>query len=103
MKGAVAILQPSSFESLSIVLLEGFMLGTPGVVNRKSAVLNDHIKVSGAGYSYGNQEEFSASLLEVIEPKNRTSLQENARAYYLNEYSLKSFKQRVFESFVTEV
>ena len=37
--GARAVVCSSPFESLSIVLLEGFGLGTPGLVNARSAVL----------------------------------------------------------------
>ena len=42
MAGAKAVICPSPYESLSIVLLEGLALGTPGLVNARSAVLEDH-------------------------------------------------------------
>ena len=42
MAGAKAILCPSRYESLSIVLLEGLAVGTPGLVSARSPVLDDH-------------------------------------------------------------
>ena len=48
MAGARALVCPSPYESLSIVLLEGLALGTPALVNARSAVLEDHCRRSNA-------------------------------------------------------
>ena len=50
--GARAVVCPSPFESLSIALLEGFALGSPGLVNARSEVLKEHCLRSGASLFY---------------------------------------------------
>jgi glycosyltransferase involved in cell wall biosynthesis len=58
-KGAVLSVQPSPVESLSITTLESFSQGTPVLVNKQSAVLCEHVDISGGGEAYGNVDEFS--------------------------------------------
>jgi glycosyltransferase involved in cell wall biosynthesis len=85
--GARAVVCPSPFESLSIVLLEGFGLRTPGIVNARSAVLADHCRRSNGGLSYSNVEEFSECLdLLVSQPALRAALGENGKAYVGRDY-----------------
>jgi glycosyltransferase involved in cell wall biosynthesis len=57
-KGAVLSVQPSPVESLSITTLESFSQRTPVLVNKKSAVLCEHIDLSCGGFVYDNPEEF---------------------------------------------
>ena len=62
MAGAKVVVCPSPYESLSIVLLEAFSLGTPGLVSSRSAVLEDHCRRSNGGLFYGNGAEFAEAL-----------------------------------------
>jgi len=88
MAGAKAVVCPSPYESLSIVLLEAFSLGTPGLVSSRSAVLEDHCRRSNAGLFYGNGEEFGEALdLLVRGAGMRDRLGENGRAYVRAEYA----------------
>lgn len=57
-RGAVASVQPSPLESLSITTLESFSQETPVLVNKRSAVLCEHIDLSGGGFTYDNIDEF---------------------------------------------
>ncbi|MFH0976565.1 MAG: glycosyltransferase [Spirochaetota bacterium] len=96
MKNALAFVHPSAFESLGIVLLESFMMGTPAIVNRKSDVLNEHIINSKAGYSYDNYDEFRDSLNQLIKDKDAyETLSKNARDYFIQNYSIKAYKNRL--------
>jgi glycosyltransferase involved in cell wall biosynthesis len=80
--GARAVVCSSPFESLSIVLLEGLGLGTPGLVNARSPVLEDHCRRSNAGLSYADGAEFSECLdLLVRQARLRAALGENGRSY----------------------
>jgi len=100
MRGALAFVHPSAYESLGIVLLEAFMMGTPVLVNSRSEVLNDHIVNSDGGYSYSSYEEFEKYLSELIENKPlRNKLGKNARQYYLNNYFISLYKKRLVSIF----
>jgi len=87
MAGARAILCPSPYESLSIVLLEAFALGTPGLVTARSAVLKDHCLRSNGGLWYGDADEFVEALdLLVSEAQVRDALGESGREYVEQNY-----------------
>jgi glycosyltransferase involved in cell wall biosynthesis len=85
--GARAVVCPSPFESLSIVLLEGFALGTPALASARSPVLKDHCLRSQGGLYYSCAAEFSEALdLLVREPRLREALGENGRRYVREHY-----------------
>ncbi len=87
MAGARAVVCPSPFESLSIVLLESMGLGTPGLVSARSEVMLDHCRRSQAGLYYASAGEFAESLdLLVRAPELRGRLGENGRLYVRQHY-----------------
>lgn len=101
--GARAVVCSSPYESLSIVLLEGFGLGTPGLVNARSAVLLDHGRRSNAGLSYADAAEFAECLdLLVIQPRLRAALGENGRSYVRQNYQWEAVLGR-YRSLITSV
>jgi len=62
---AVATIQPSPFESLSLVMLESWKLGTPVVANARSPVVAGQCARSGGGLTYSSYEDFAAALERV--------------------------------------
>ena len=87
MAGALAVTCPSPYESLSIVLLEGKGLGTPGLVNAGSAVLKEHCLRSNAGLFYEDGDEYGEALdLLVRDEGMRAALGANGRRYVDAEY-----------------
>lgn len=80
--GSVALVQPSKYESLSMVVLESFKLSRPVIVNGECKVLKGHIDRSDGGYCYYNYDEFKDALynLENDASKNR-SLGKNGLKY----------------------
>lgn len=66
MAGADALVLPSEFESLSIVVLESLALGVPVIVNGKCEVLKQHCVISRAGTYYTNYDEFAKQLNDMI-------------------------------------
>jgi glycosyltransferase involved in cell wall biosynthesis len=87
MAGARAVVCPSPYESLSIVLLEGLALGTPGLVNARSAVLKEHCLRSNAGLFYESGDEFAGALdLLTRDAPLRQALGTNGRTYVRDHY-----------------
>ena len=97
MAGAVAFVQPSPYESLSIVLLEAMAQRTPVIVNGQCEVLVDHVKDSGSGLIYRNPAEFVAAIGSMLSLKpNKRELQgEKAREYVLRNYSREQIAARL--------
>ena len=87
MAGAKAVICPSAYESLSIVLLEAFALGTPGLVTARSAVLEDHCRRSNAGLFYRDPDEFAEALDLLVRGRLREVLAENGRTYVREHYA----------------
>jgi glycosyltransferase involved in cell wall biosynthesis len=60
--GCSFLINPSPYESLSMVLLEAWSLNKPVLVSAKSDVLVGQCKRSNGGLWYGNYEEFEACV-----------------------------------------
>ena len=62
LRGALALVSPSAFESFSIVLMEAWTVGTPALVNRRCAVTRDHAERSGGALTFGSYAELEVAL-----------------------------------------
>ncbi|WP_141328192.1 glycosyltransferase family 4 protein [Myxococcus sp. AB025B] len=67
--GALAVVVPSRYESLSLLTLEAFAQGTPVLVNGRSDVLVGQVERSGAGRAYTDLASFIQGLREVGEAR----------------------------------
>jgi glycosyltransferase involved in cell wall biosynthesis len=67
--GALAVVVPSRFESLSLLTLEAFAQSTPVLVNGHSEVLRGQVERSGAGRAYESLDSFITGLREVGEQR----------------------------------
>jgi glycosyltransferase involved in cell wall biosynthesis len=70
MASATAVVIPSRLESLSIVALEAFSVGTPVVVNAGSRVLVEHCRKANAGLYYSSYEEFEGIIEALLADKS---------------------------------
>lgn len=97
MAGAVAFVQPSPYESLSIVLLEAMAQRTPVVVNGQCEVLVDHVKASGSGLIYRGQDELVGAIGKMLafNQKKRDQQGNKARNHVLENYSREQITARL--------
>ena len=88
MAGATALIMPSYYESLSMVALEAWALGTPVVANARCDVLLGQCLRSNAGLYYENASEFAGVLDRILADRGLASvLGRNGREYFERHYS----------------
>ena len=88
MKACDWLLMPSPHESLSMVLLEGWSMGRPALVNAKCAVLVRHCQESNAGLWYDDFQEWRAAL-ESVDSETKLALGRQGQVYVRQHYSWK--------------
>lgn len=82
------LVMPSSYESLSIVVLEAWALGVPVLVNGQCAVLRGQCRRSGGGLEYSDYEDFRIALLRFAqEPGLGRRLGEHGCRYVRENYA----------------
>ena len=85
--GALALVAPSPFESLSLVALEAWALGVPVLARAASPVLAGHCRRSGGGLTYDDDAGFSRGVERLLaEPALRRQLGERGRQYVDRDY-----------------
>jgi glycosyltransferase involved in cell wall biosynthesis len=91
---AEALVIPSFYESLSLVLLESFACGHPVLANGKTEVLKDHIDKSNGGWAYFNYNDFKQALHELL-TNEHSKLTKGAAgyAYVKSQYSWQKVTQ----------
>lgn len=86
-EAATVVIVPSPYESLSLLTLEAFAVGTPILANGRSEVVVDHCRRSNAGLYYESQAEFVECLkLLVADERLRATLGRNGREYVRRHY-----------------
>jgi glycosyltransferase involved in cell wall biosynthesis len=87
LEAATVVVVPSPYESLSLLALEGLSVGTPILVNARSAVLVEHCVRSNGGLYYADRDEFVECLKLLLDDEGlRRSLGRNGRDYIRNNY-----------------
>jgi glycosyltransferase involved in cell wall biosynthesis len=87
LEAATIVVVPSPYESLSLLALESFAVGTPVLANARSEVLVDHCHKSNAGLYYADRDEFVECLkLLVAGRRLRTAMGRNGRDYVRRNY-----------------
>jgi glycosyltransferase involved in cell wall biosynthesis len=87
LEAATVVVVPSPFESLSLLALEAFSVGTPVLANARSEVLVDHCLTSNAGLFYADRHEFVECLNTLVRDERlRAALGRNGRDYVRKNY-----------------
>lgn len=85
---SLALIQPSYFESFSIVLCEAWVQSRPALVQGKCTVLRGQAERSQAAIPYNGFAQFDESLSFLVENSDvREELGENGLSYVRNCYS----------------
>jgi glycosyltransferase involved in cell wall biosynthesis len=82
LEAATVVVVPSPYESLSLLALEAFAVGTPVLANARADVLVDHCRRSNAGLYYADRWEFVEALkLLIRDERLRRAMGRNGRRY----------------------
>jgi glycosyltransferase involved in cell wall biosynthesis len=85
---SVALVQPSQYESLSLVALESWLVETPVLVNGQSEVLKYQCRQSNGGLYYGNYDEFELALTRILgDPQLAATMGRQGRAFVEERFS----------------
>jgi glycosyltransferase involved in cell wall biosynthesis len=97
---ARAMVIPSPYESLSIVLLEAWNHGIPALVNGRCRVLQGQVRRANGGLYYRSARDFDEALTYLLSrPRERDALGSQGRAYVDREYRWPTVLARVEELF----
>ena len=78
----------SLFESLSIVAMEAWLMGTPTLLNGRCEVLEYQSRQSNGGLYYYSYEEFASALTMLLDHDDlRAQLGRQGRAFVIANYS----------------
>ena len=93
---AAALIVPSPYESLSIVLLEAWNRSVPAVVNARCKVLDGQVRRANGGLSYRSAAEFSEAVDYLLTNRaERDVMGQQGRAYVDCEYRWPLVLERV--------
>jgi glycosyltransferase involved in cell wall biosynthesis len=93
-----ALMMPSPFESLSLVMLEAWTMGRPVLVNRRCAVTLAHTERSKGGLAYRDEHEFDAALTELLsDAKGARAMGERGGRYVADNYTWERVEDRVLQ------
>jgi glycosyltransferase involved in cell wall biosynthesis len=101
--GAIALVQPSYFESFSLVLCEAWAQHLPGLVNGRCDVLAGQAHRSGGAIPYDGYPEFEAALDRLLaDPTLAATLGAAGRRYVESRYDWSRVMDR-YERLLAEV
>lgn len=100
---ARALMMPSPYESLSMVLLEAWNHGTPALVNARCAVLKGQVLRADGGLYYHNAAEFAGALDHLLNHADAArALGAQGRDYVDREYRWPTVMAKI-ESLFAEI
>ncbi|MBK6325367.1 MAG: glycosyltransferase [Chloroflexi bacterium] len=87
LQAASVVVMPSLYESLSMIVLEAWLMGRPVLVNGRCAVLRNQCRRSNGGLYYTSYDEFSAALQQLLSnPSLRQQLGRQGQRFAQTEY-----------------
>ena len=85
---ASAVVQPSTNESFSRVLMESWLARTPVIASARGEVVAWHCERAGGGLTYASDQEFAQCLQFIADaPDTAAALANSGRDYVLSNYT----------------
>lgn len=94
-KNTALLVNPSRFESLSIILLESWFMHIPVLVNAECGVLENQVKRSQGGRAFRDYDSFEKGMLEILDnPKEAEIMAKSGRKYFDENYTWKIIREK---------
>ena len=103
LEAATVVVVPSPHESLSLVALEAFAVGTPVLANGQSAVLAEHCRRSNAGLYYTDRWEFEEALKLLLRDRDLRAVMGRNGKQYVNQHYRWSVIMNKYERLFTRL
>jgi len=88
LQGAMMLMMPSFYESLSMVTLEAWALGKPVLANARCEVLKGQCNRSNAGLYYSDYSEFKEAFRLLLDkPRLRDAMGKNGKEFFQKHYT----------------
>ena len=96
LNNAIALVNPSSLESFSIVIMEAWLAKKPVLVNGKSEVLVGHVTRSNGGLWYTDSDSFCA-VMDYLQknPEIASEMGMNGNRYVLQNYNRETIRAKL--------
>lgn len=103
MAGAVALVQPSPYESFSLVLIEAWLAGVPALVNMECLATREHVWRSGGGLWFDSYAGFEVAVDRLVgDAPLRAALAERGGAYARSQFAWPVLLER-YDRFLSSV
>ena len=103
LQGAMLVVNPSPYESLSFMVLEAWQSGIPVLVNGSSEVLAEHCLNSNGGLYYNNYDEFACCLdLLYSNQEVRAVMGKQGQRYVAEHYSWDAI-EKTYVDFILQI
>jgi len=97
---ALALCQPSQFESFSLVIMESWLSRRPVLVNAKCEITRNFASLTNGGLYFDNYFEFEGALNYLMDnPREANQMGENGRQYVLSNFAWDVIVERYTEFF----
>jgi glycosyltransferase involved in cell wall biosynthesis len=97
-KHAVALVNPSTLESFSYVVMEAWLVMTPVLVPKACAVTSGHVERSGGGLVFDGEECFFKRVEDLLNNDQREHLARHGQQYVRNGFRWPDVMDRILRA-----
>jgi glycosyltransferase involved in cell wall biosynthesis len=97
-KRAVGLVNPSTLESFSYVLMEAWLAGTPVLVPKGCAVTSGHAERCSGGLIFDGEEDFCDKIEYLVEGNRRFELGSQGREYVRKSFRWSDVMDRILRA-----
>jgi glycosyltransferase involved in cell wall biosynthesis len=95
---SMALINPSTLESFSYVVMESWLMGTPVLVPSGCAVTAGHVRRCSGGLIFDGEEDFVRQVEMLVQSRLRNDMAGNGSAYVRANFRWSEVMDRIFRA-----